>query len=304
MKNKYLILKKQLAGFNSGKHIYPKNMENFDCVNNYSELIKIVDSYLIKNSNKLNNLWLIIGATNNNDNDLSRFSEKYDISINLLDDEVNVKETELLTLSDADFYLYNKKHKGLYDYLIDYLSNKFSKIIFDWSVTQFINLFNLIPKLLLLLQPDGELYINTFKNPVKQLNIFKKESDKYYLYSIQNIKINLKKEIKEFSNYDSNKKVVIYTNFIFNEVFNLIELSKYVDDIDFGIPIDILDKHLEKNDENKIIDDKYYIDQIIEKCSSIIDYTKYNINYINDDYPNESNDNKTDIFGYFMIKKI
>ena len=101
-----MILKKQLAGNNNSKYIYPKNMVGFNEINKYSiynDYYNMFIKYLQDNSGKLCDLWLVIGATNQNINelnDLDRFGRKYDISINGDYKEINLRSPDLISLSN------------------------------------------------------------------------------------------------------------------------------------------------------------------------------------------------------------
>ena len=151
------------------KTIYPKNITltapNTTYQNYFRNFIRYIDHKDLKN---IHNLWMVIGATNTN-LDLSRFGRQYDISIT--GDEINLLEPELLTLY-ANNELIIRNHpeenaiydKNIYHILKELLPEKFSKIIYDWSVTKFIpNILNDLIHIKDLLTIHGELYIDTVR---------------------------------------------------------------------------------------------------------------------------------------------
>jgi hypothetical protein len=146
--------------------------------NDDNDLLERFLEYCILKS-ELNNLWMVIGATNKNKNDNERLGKQYDLSI---DSETNYPESadELITLGNENNNIYNK--------LNHILNGKFSQIIFDWSVTKFItndNLERILPILGELLQKDGKIYIDEFSScPYGGcIGILwtEKENDKYFL---------------------------------------------------------------------------------------------------------------------------
>ena len=100
---------------------------------------------------------MIIGATNSDSDDLSRFEEEYDITItgNV---KINMEEPKLLSLYSDDNNItqlndplndnvYKKLgyineglviNPNIYAILSKHLPDRFSKIIYDWSTTEFI----------------------------------------------------------------------------------------------------------------------------------------------------------------------
>ena len=135
-KNKYIILKKQLAGNNHEKYIYPKNMVGFNDLNKYSiynDYYNMFIKYLQDNNKYLCNLWLVIGATNQNINqlnDLDRFGRKYDISINGDYKEINIRSPDLISLSNdytmnLNYYEESIVYEDIYTILNEYLQEKF-----------------------------------------------------------------------------------------------------------------------------------------------------------------------------------
>jgi hypothetical protein len=269
--------------------------------------------YLQDNSDKLCDLWLVIGATNQNINelnDLDRFGGKYDISINGDYKEINLRSPDLISLSNeytmsVNYYEESIVYDDIYTILNQYLQGKFSKIIFDWSVTKFITLKDIIPKLLTLLEPNGELFINSFKfGGFISPYTFKKISKKYYLYDIYKNKINLNDVsiLNDILYYRSYKLILInyYDRNI--KVHNIEELSKHVDE-DGGIALDILEKHI-SNKENIKIENDNYIKNVKKDYEEIIDCSKFSFNFIDSTYPNESLREETNVNGFFLIKRL
>ena len=292
-RNKYLVLKNQIAGNDTEKYIHPNRF-----LKNYSDYFNQFEKYLQRESTNLKDLWLVIGASNKGP-DLRRFKEKYDISITYYHDDIDIYNTELISLS-------NEKN-DIFDFLNCYLQNKFSKIIFDWSVSKFFDLPETIPKLLSLLEFDGELYINSFRDiRMNKIYMFKSDSlNKYYLYSISNEIIDLSDEeiINKLSHYSSDIAVKIMLSDELKDVYNLKQLCKKIDK-DSALSFLDISGHISV--KHRKIDYENYKEQIIHDYKEIIDWSKYNIElkYRERLYPNESIRDETNIFEFFIIKKI
>jgi aminoglycoside N3'-acetyltransferase len=199
-----------------------------------------------------------------------------------------------------NYYEESIVYEDIYTILNEYLQEKFSKIIFDWSVTKFVYLKEVMPKLLTLLEPNGELFINSFKfGGMIYPYTFKKISNKYYLYDINNNKINLNDAsiINDIIYYRSNNLILINYNDRNMKVHNIEELSKHVDE-DGGIALDILEKHI-SNKENIKIENDNYIKNVKKDYEEIIDCSKFSFNFIDSTYPNESNREETNVNGFF-----
>lgn len=152
-------------------------LDNIDDNDNNDLLERFLEYCILKP--ELNNLWMVIGATNKNKNDNERLGTQYDLSI---DSETNYPESanELITIGNDN--------NNIYDTLNHILSGKFSQIIFDWSVTKFItndDLEKILPVLGELLEKDGKIYIDEFSEcPYGGcIGILwtEKENDKYIL---------------------------------------------------------------------------------------------------------------------------
>ena len=313
-KKNYLILKNQLGGNNNSKYIYPDCIPGYSEIKNYLDYVSKFENYLHYESKNLKDLWLMIGATNKEIEgetyfDNTRFNKNYDITINGDYNDIDIKSKNLISLSYEFTLIVDELqipiYKDIYDFLNKYLQNKFSKIIFDWSVTKFVYLHNIIPKLLTLLEPCGELFINTFKwSGIKNVNIFKKNNNKYFLHSQFGDIINLNdsKVMNELTHYSSQyQTIIIYTDMIL-KIYNLKELSKKAD-LDGGVTKKNFDEHI-SNSENERIENDEYVKQVIKDYETIIDYSKYSLEYIYDKYPNESIRQQTDIYEYFIIKRL
>lgn len=294
-RNKYLVLKNQIAGNDIKKYIHPNRL-----LKDYSDYFNQFEKYLQKESTNLKDLWLVIGASNKGE-DLIRFKKKYDISITYFHDDIDIYNTELVSLS-------NEKD-DIFDFLNCYLQNKFSKIIFDWSVTKFFHLSETIPKLLSLLEINGELYINSFKtSSLGGLYAFIKDEylDTYYLHYItmnEKIDITDNKIIDKLIHYSSSDRVGIIFEGRLNQVYNLKDLCTKIDK-DSGLSLLDISEHMSLKHRN--IDYENYKEQIINDYKEIIDWEKYNIelSYQKMRYPNESIRSETDVNEFFIIKKI
>lgn len=294
-RNKYLVLKNQIAGNNIKKYIHPNRL-----MKDYSDYFNQFEKYLQRESTNLKDLWLVIGASNKGD-DLLRFRGKYDIAITHSHDDIDIYNTGLISLS-------NEKN-DIFDFLNCYLQNKFSKIIFDWSVTKFFNLSETIPKLLSLLEINGELYINDFKTlSLGGIYAFLKDKslDTYYLHYItMNEKIDLtnKKIIDKLSHYALKPRIGLSIEGQFIQIYNLRELCTKIDKYS-GLSLSDITEHM--STKHREIDYENYKEQIINDYKEIIDWTKYNIklSYQKMQYPNESIRLETDVNEFFIIKKI
>ena len=125
--------------------------------NDNNDLLERLLEYCILKP-EINNLWMVIGASNRSTTDNERLGKEYDLSI---DCESNYPESsnELITLGN--------ENNTIYDKLNHILNNRFSQIIFDWSVTKFLknkDLEKILPVLGELLQKDGKLYIDEFSS--------------------------------------------------------------------------------------------------------------------------------------------
>jgi hypothetical protein len=125
--------------------------------NDNNDLLERVLEYCILNP-QLKNLKMVIGASNKSTTDNERLGKEYDLSI---DCESNYPESsnELITLDN--------ENNTIYDKLNYILNNRFSQIIFDWSVTKFLkneDLEKILPTLGELLKKDGKIYIDEFSS--------------------------------------------------------------------------------------------------------------------------------------------
>jgi len=125
--------------------------------NDNNDLLERVLEYCILNP-QLKNLKMVIGASNKSTTDNERLGKEYDLSI---DCESNYPESsnELITLGN--------ENNTIYDKLNHILNNRFSQIIFDWSVTKFFkneDLEKILPTLGELLKKDGKIYIDEFSS--------------------------------------------------------------------------------------------------------------------------------------------
>jgi hypothetical protein len=125
--------------------------------NDNNDLLERVLEYCILNP-QLKNLKMVIGASNKSTTDNERLGKEYDLSI---DCESNYPESsnELITLDN--------ENNTIYDKLNHILNNRFSQIIFDWSVTKFLkneDLEKILPTLGELLKKDGKIYIDEFSS--------------------------------------------------------------------------------------------------------------------------------------------
>jgi len=176
------------------KSIYPGNILQMNESKTYTEYVTHFLDYLDSNSSQLNDLWMIIGANNNEPDDLPRFKDEYDISITAA--PINMKEPTLLSLYPDDDSINKTVHKTdieqykpymhIYALLVNKLKqpNIFSKIIYDWSTTKFIlndgKIFEELSSIKKLIALKGKLYINTFTHSFYGFLWLKELGEGYY----------------------------------------------------------------------------------------------------------------------------
>jgi hypothetical protein len=153
-----------------------------------------------------------------------------------------------------------------------------------------------------LIELNGELYLDNFKNTQKMLILMTSKHDGYYyIYKQFNFPINKQTLIDNYHllNYDS-----VY-NILFGgqHIYNLYDLFKFMDE-EGRIPEDKFLEHI-YNLENKHIENSRFIRETLSMFNTIFDPSEYEIKYVNDGcYPNESNRDETLVKNYFIIKKI
>ena len=172
-----------------------KNQLDIDFKNSdpYPEYFRTFYLYIHSNSHKLDDLWLVVGATNMNiesqgrmRNDLERF-HMYDIAINN-DEEVDIdKGNHHLVSLSLKALKREPSNLFLYTMLALKLPNKFSRILFDWSVQKFIPLqefAQLLKNFKTMLKVGGELYMEHDPYHAMEFMIpFRKgENGQYFLY--------------------------------------------------------------------------------------------------------------------------
>jgi len=129
-------------------------------IRHHFNLLQKLLEYCDQPGNKdLKNLKMVIGATDIYSGDVDRLAKEYDIAID--DGKSHCPDTDdgLLTI--------DSEKNTVYDKLVPILNEKFSQIIFDWSVTKFIknnDLSIILSKLGNLLQSGGLLFIDEFSS--------------------------------------------------------------------------------------------------------------------------------------------
>ena len=152
---------------NGGKKIKLANIK-------YHKYFLMFMKYITSNAKDLQDLTMIIGASNMNyeerrgsgysefRNDLDRFKDDYDIAI-------NSESIEYIDINQRDLIALTLQENDIYTELQKILPRKFSKIVFDWSVTKFVE-FDLFYKLKDLIQIGGELYLDTSRSCYRNLD--------------------------------------------------------------------------------------------------------------------------------------
>ena len=284
-----MILYKPIINKNINKSIKLLNSNNL----NNNNLLEDVFEYCIMNN--LNNLKMVIGATGKNTKDNDRLGKDYDLSIDYVSNYPNSLD-ELITLNHDD--------NNIYDKLNHILNEKFSQIIFDWSVSKFLKneeLEKILINLGNLLKKEGKIYIDEFSSisdgGLKGIIWLAKENNKYFLetnkfdiithkYTSEKRKI-LKNEKDNFT-----KKRLIY-------VIKDNQLNKIYENIDYYKLFDNMDN--EGYFEEKMLTNIYsYKNESLEILTKLFP-NNFNIEYFEDNnYPN----NKDRINNYWVITKL
>jgi hypothetical protein len=308
------------------KSIYPENIPQMNESETYTEYVTHFLNYLDSNNYQLNDLWMIIGANNNEPDDLPRFKDEYDISITA--DPINMKEPTLLSLYPDDDSI-NKtvdvyKQLGftnIYELLVDSLkpSDKFSKIIYDWSTTKFIlnddKIFNELASIKKLIALKGQLYIDTFIPDVFFLN-FLTELDKGYNFKIMNpdpnqttkivsnpYMLNQKETYKIYFGYNTPIQIWVYQNKEWVRIYNHKAILKYMEPNGY-IPKEKIQEHISNTEQHELTEKIDHHNETMEKLSPIFNFPEYTIEYIiNGKYPNNSSEEKTSITQFYLITK-
>jgi hypothetical protein len=197
--DKYIELKKEINILlrKHTKKIFPKNiLDRYQKVkkqNEYSNYRDYIDNYLnyIRETPNLDDLWMVIGISHRYPDDIQRFKNDYDIGICQNEADINYSNEDISLLryyyrwvwGDPIYSLLSQDSKNIY------LKNKFSKIIYDWSVINHIlresieETFNDLKYIKDLISLYGVLYIDTIDTgqpyPLRPERI--SGIDKYYL---------------------------------------------------------------------------------------------------------------------------
>ena len=294
-KNKYLNLKNLIGKGIIGKTIFPKNFNTYP-VPNYETYFHNFLKYVKDNPN-IRDLWMVIGARNNIETDLDRFKNNYDITIdNITAGVIDVNQPDLLTLYNKDDSLYG----NIYSMLSWFLPNKFSKIIYDWSVIKFFidEIFTQLRIIKGLLELNGELYITPINTGTRfAVEIFERD-DKYYSKLGRNI-------IKPENLDDVKNNYISYIGIWKGQrVYNIVELLKYMRP-DGEILKNFIEYHMVLYPNDKV-ENKKYDDETYEKLKEIFIPDNYLIEYLDADtgdeeYPN--NPKNTRVPKYWKITR-
>jgi len=346
-KNKYIALKDQLSitqgtqgtqtkqdktikqtGGLHEKSIFPRNIPKILEDPSYTNYINNLQFYLTENAG-LNNLWMMIGATNIDDHfDLSRFHREYDITITGYA-PLNINEPNLLSLYShdndireslpaAEHNLYTTLgYRHVYDLLVRYLPHKFSKIIYDWSTTKFIlannKIFRELEVIKNLIALNGELYIDTFREGNAFLLYLKTtDGNNYYLKNSTWDPIARVRSVEFNVTPDILGRYVEYNNGYSIRVFQA-GLPKISDPEalfthmrpDGSIPKTEIDNHIRDSDYHAAIEKTRHDTETMRRLDIIFPPEQYRIRYLqNTEYPNNPNDESKCINNFYLITRI
>lgn len=252
------------------KKIYPRNDPGLNLSDSYDNYQKIFFSYLDTQKNQLNDLWMVIGA-NNSDTDLERFQNDYDITIGSITNNLNIHESKLITLD----------YNNIYRHLSKKLPYKFSKVIYDWSVTKFVKIFEDLPIIKELLSLYGVLYFDVIGGGggIRNVASFREETDTYYLAG------------SDFGIYKPtyNEFGKSYISLNGKKIYNSYKLFDKI--INGRIKKDILEGHILLNtteESNFVNIDDRYINSVIQELKKIFTEDKFIVNHHKNSrtYPN------------------
>jgi len=170
---------------------------------------------------------------------------------------------------------------------------------------QLIFLNKILQTLEKLIELNGELYLDNFKNTrmIRPLNT-RNENGYYVIYDMHDTNknsINKQTLIDEYDLLNCNGYYKVLFNYQY--MYNFCDLFKFMDK-EGRIPADKILEHVE-NLDNEQIENRRFIVETLSMINTIFDPLEYKIEYINDGcYPNESNRDETLVKNYFVIKKI
>jgi hypothetical protein len=280
----------------------------------YTEYLNNLISYLQRKP-ELTDLWMVIGATNHNDSDLSRFHQEYDITISGFQ-KVNINEPNLLSLYSNDEHLkkftkdtlYKESgSRNIYELLVNSLTIKerFSKIIYDLSTTKDIldndQIFNELVVIKDLIALNGKLYIDNFRQNVTKFIYLKKEgyNGNYYLKDERDTVT--PKTLNKYVGYNTGITIKVYEH-PFPTFCNPEVLFTYMND-DGSIPSTIIDEHILNIEHYHYIEKTIHHTETMRRLSIIFPFPQYKIEYIeNGKYPNNPSILITEF--YLITKKL
>ena len=341
-KNKYIALKNQLS-FTRGtqtkqtkqtgglhdKSIFPRNIPRIVENTTYTNYVNNLQFYLGENPG-LNNLWMMIGATNTNDpSDLSRFQREYDITITGGDTPININEPNLLSLYShdndiseslpvAEHDLYTRLgYRQIYDLLVRYLPHKFSKVIYDYSTTKFIltndKIFNELEVIKNLIALNGELYINTFRESMLSVLYLKvTDGQNYYLKDstwdpitrTRSPEFNVTPDILErYIGYNKGYTIRVFQAGLpsINHPETLFTHMRP----DGSIPKTEIDNRIRDSDYHAAIERTGHDVETMRRLNNIFPPAQFTIRYVqNTEYPNNSDIEGKCIYNFYLITRI
>jgi hypothetical protein len=294
--------------------VHPNQFDiDFSKAESYKEYFDIFFKHLLYEKDRLDNLWVVIGATNVANvviqgeprNDLTRFG-MYDIAINNEDKvNINLKERHLISLS---FKMLNidPPNDSIYKILSKLLPKKFSRILFDWSVLKFIDaelLKQMLMYMKIMIKPGGEIYME--HDPYRGLSMmipFKLgKNGRCFLYKNEDSPITTKEAEEMYSSQDRYPRAVFVLQDRLLKVYNVESLIPKLDE---GVDWGELRSHIE-NPYHKNIEEttrglpmKKLLDSIFKTDE------EFNVRFVTDGlYPNNADTPEKEIKCFFVVTR-
>jgi hypothetical protein len=288
--NKYIELKKEINILlrKHTKKIFPKNIPHSDKYRVY------IDNFLkyISETPNLDDLWMVIGISHRYPDDIQRFKNDYDIGICQNEADINYSNEDISLLTYFKYFEFDHLSGGIYKHLsLKNLKNKFSKIIYDWSVTTFRMtdsigdktpfIFNDLKYIKDLISLYGVLYIDTFDTGQYAILRPELKYGKYYL--IMGEKNLTPKVLSDVSD------ITKYSYIINGSKKNIIPLLDAMD-LDGSISKEVFNNFIAQAEpEFKPFKSPEYLTLILTKLKEIFTEDKFIINHYKNSYTYPNN---------------
>jgi hypothetical protein len=288
--DKYIELKKEINILlrKHKKKIFPKNILDSNKYRAY------IDNFLkyINETPNLDDLWMVIGISHRYPDDIQRFKNEYDIGICQNEADIIYSNEDISLLTYFKYFEFDHLSGGIYEHLsLKNLKNKFSKIIYDWSVTRFRMtdsvgdktpfIFNDLKYIKDLISLYGVLYIDTFDTGQYAILSPEFKYDKYYLRYGKKLTPKVLSDVSDITKYSflisqSQKK-------------NIISLLDAMD-LDGSISIEVFDNFIDQAEpEFTPFKSPEYLTLILTKLKEIFTEDKFIINHYKNSYTYPNN---------------